>query len=179
MRSDNSILIEKVSQSSGTILSTEARFTIGLEELPNHLQSIISDNMPTRSPDQILSIHGNHFIDWLRKILFPSLPVNMHVFTVSLFPFNEIGPQEEVWEKKVKQLELQPLDQIASFHFIKSYDIHDFETCHYLAKTAKGMPLALHKLCEDTRQEGIDYVSGRNTIKGISIITYHIISSKE
>ena len=56
---------------------------------------------------------------------------------------------------------MQPLDQIASFHFIKSCDIHDFETCHYLAKTAKGMPLALRKLCEDTKQEGIDYVKSK------------------
>ena len=155
--SNYSILIEKVIQSHRADLGSEEKATVDLDYLPSYLQSLSVKHSPT-----VLLLDSfdtwDPLYEWLQKVFFPSLPSHVHVFTFSLFAFNELLLQEVAYEKKVLQLELQPLNQIDCFKYIQACEINDFETCHYLVKFSRGIPLALRKLCEDTKQEGIEYV---------------------
>ncbi len=146
------VLVERfVSGVSGT------GFTIGLEELRNRLSSIVETDSPTvlifDSFDDWKPLH-----EWLRNRLFPSLPVSARVFAASRFPLEAWWTREAGWSRSIVQLELRPLDQISSFRYIESCGIRDFETCHYISKFARGLPVALRKLCDDTMEAGIEQI---------------------
>ena len=137
--------------------ASETWFTTGLEELRNRLRSIAEAGSPTvlifDSFDDWKPLH-----EWLRNRLFPSLPVSARVFAASRFPLEAWWTREAGWARAIVELELRPLDQITSFRYIESYGIRDFETCHYISKFARGLPIALRKLCEDTMEAGIEQV---------------------
>lgn len=74
----------------------------------------------------------------------------MRLCTASRAPLDQAWTRDPLWSQVVRQLELRPLDQVASFQLIEALGLDHFETCHYLARTARGLPRALQTLCRDT-----------------------------
>ncbi|HEY8529792.1 MAG TPA: ATP-binding protein [Paenibacillaceae bacterium] len=154
---DYAVHVERFVPENETPPVTEAGFAIGLEELQDRLPGMMAADSPTvlifDSIDDWKPVS-----DWLRVRFFPSLPVAARVFAASRFPPDASWTGEAGWARSIVRLELRPLDQIASFRYIESYGIRDFETCHYLSKFARGLPVALRILCEDTIESGIEEV---------------------
>lgn len=151
-----SVLIEGAHRAGEPGASVE----VGLDELPERIRSLTTGGLPA-----VVIIDSfqswKDLYPWLRQRLLRAMDLSVRLFTASRLPLDPSWTDEPDWAQLVAQLELRPLDQTASFKLIEAYGIEPFETCHYLAKLARGLPLALRNLCEDTVRDGIDQISSR------------------
>lgn len=127
------------------------------------------DELPERLCDVALGPEGHLLIiddfnawaplfDWLRQVLLPALPATVRVCTASRSPLGPDWTREAPWSHVLRQLQLQPLDQRASFQLLRALGLEDFETCHTLCKAACGLPGALVQLGRDALIFGLAHV---------------------
>jgi len=155
---------------------TGERFASRLDDLPERLCAL-----GTNPEWRLLIIDDFHawapLFNWMRRMLLPSLPATVRVFTASRSPLGLEWTREAPWSHALRQFQLQPLDQRASLQLLESLGLEDGETRHTVSRAARGLPGALVRLGLDARSFGLAHVqSARYQRQFCSALAHELLS---